>query len=62
LKNRLSTAIIVVKLNRTVGGVCFKIKKLELLFPSAVDEKIPNFFLFSNRVDDDEKTFISELR
>jgi hypothetical protein len=51
-----------VKLNRTVGGVCLKIRKLESLFPSAVDEKIKKFFPFSNRVDTDEETFISELR
>lgn len=61
-ENRLSTAIIVVKLNRTFGGICFKIRKLESLFLSAVDEKLKRFFAFSNRVDDEEETFISQLR
>jgi hypothetical protein len=39
----LSTAIIVIKLNRTSNGVCFKIRKLKQKVLSAVDDEKQNF-------------------
>ena len=47
VENRFSVPIIAEKLNRTPGGVYFKIRRLKLKFLWAVDEKNKNFSHFS---------------
>jgi len=56
LKNRFSTAIIGFHSNRTLGGVCSKVRQLELLFHSALDdEKTKIFSTLSNRAMKEKK-------
>jgi len=46
MKNRFSISIIALKTNRTLGGVCFKIRQQKPNYSSAVDEKTENSLNF----------------